>query len=384
MATRRSQGEGGVHWSESRQRWVATAQLGFRPNGKRMTRTAAGRTKTEAKNKLKQLLRDKDDGITESTQPTVADALEEWLRFGLSGRSAHTVTTCSILTKKHILPELGPRKLQALTADDVDRWLAKKSLILSTATLQRLLSILRRAIAREQARDRVRRNVAMLCGVPTGATGRPSKSLNLEQSRALLDVSKGAPAHAYIVLSLLTGARTEELRALTWAHVDLIGRPDDDPPTPPSIELWRSVREGGDTKTRQSRRTLSLPHLCVEALTRHQQSHNEARDRAGDRWVENDLVFSTALGGRMDAANIRRALRTVAKKAGLDPTAWTPRELRHSFVSLMSDAGVPLENIARLVGHRNTTVTELVYRKQLRPVMTEGAETMNRLFSGPG
>jgi hypothetical protein len=232
------------------------------PNGRRISRTAAGRTKTEAKNKLKQLLRDKDDGIDQSTQPTVADALEEWLRFGLSGRSSHTVTTCNILTKKHIIPELGPRKLQDLTADDVDHWLAKKSLILSTATLQRLLSILRRAINREQARDHVRRNVARLCGVPTRAIGRPSKSLNLEQAKALLTASIGSPVRAYIVLSLLTGARTEELRALTWAHVDLIGRPENNPPTPPSIELWRSVREGGDTKTRLSRRTLSFP-ICV-------------------------------------------------------------------------------------------------------------------------
>jgi integrase len=48
--------------------------------------------------------------------------------------------------------------------------------------------------------------------------------------------------YAYIVLSLLTGARTEELRALTWSHVDLDGKP-------PSVQLWRSVREGGDTKT---------------------------------------------------------------------------------------------------------------------------------------
>jgi site-specific recombinase XerD len=123
--------------------------------------------------------------------------------------------------------------------------------------------------------------------------------------------------------------------------------------------------------------------MCVEALNSRQQSQKKSRDRAGERWVDNNLVFSTALGGRMDAANIRRALRTVTAKAGLDSTAWTPRELRHSFVSLMSDAGVPLEEIARLVGHRNTTVTELVYRKQLRPVMTEGAETMNTLFQGP-
>jgi integrase len=49
----------------------------------------------------------------------------------------------------------------------------------------------------------------------------------------------------------------------------------------------------------------------------------------------------------------------------------------------MYSAGVPLEDIARLVGHRNTTVTELIYRKQLRPVMTEGAETMDKLFRRP-
>jgi integrase len=357
--------------------------LGFLPNGKRVSRTATGRTKTEAKGKLKQLLRDKDDGFTESKRLTVADALEGWLKFGLSGRSRNTVSTCSTLTKTHIIPELGARKLQDLTADDVDRWLATKSRTLSTATLQRLLSILRRALAREQARDRVRRNVAMLCGVPTGTQGRPSKSLNLEQATAVLEASKGAPLHAYVVLSLLTGARTEELRALTWAHLDLIGRPDDDPPTPPSVELWRSVREGGDTKTRRSRRTLSLPELCVDALRRHQQTQEVARERAGDRWVDNNLVFSSTSGGRMDAANVRRALRAVVKKAGLDATQWTPRELRHSFVSLMSEAGVPLEEITRLVGHRSTTVTELIYRKQLRPVMTEGAEAMDRVFRRP-
>ena len=37
--------------------------------------------------------------------------------------------------------------------------------------------------------------------------------------------------------------------------------------------------------------------------------------------------------------------------AGLVGTEWTPRELRHSFVSLLSDHEIPLENISRLVGH---------------------------------
>jgi hypothetical protein len=53
---------------------------------------------------------------------------------------------------------------------------------------------------------------------------------------------------------------------------------------------------------------------------------------------------------------------------------------RHSFVSLLSDAGVPLENISRLVGHRTTTVTETVYRHELRPVIEDGASAIDRIF----
>jgi len=46
----------------------------------------------------------------------------------------------------------------------------------------------------------------------------------------------------------------------------------------------------------------------------------------------------------------------------------------------MSDAGVPVEQIARLVGHSGTTTTEAVYRKQIRPVLIEGAHAMDRIF----
>ncbi|MER5628499.1 tyrosine-type recombinase/integrase [Streptosporangium sp. NPDC002544] len=69
------------------------------------------------------------------------------------------------------------------------------------------------------------------------------------------------------------------------------------------------------------------------------------------------------------------------KDAGLPAKDWTPREMRHSFVSLLSDSGVPLEDIARLVGHSGTAVTEAVYRKQIRPVLLGGAETMDRIFT---
>ncbi|WP_433871541.1 hypothetical protein [Saccharopolyspora sp. CA-218241] len=57
-----------------------------------------------------------------------------------------------------------------------------------------------------------------------------------------------------------------------------------------------------------------------------------------------------------------------------------PRELRHSSVSLMPGSGVPLEAIARLVGHSGTKVTETVYRHQIRPVLADDDGTMDRLL----
>lgn len=92
-------------------------------------------------------------------------------------------------------------------------------------------------------------------------------------------------------------------------------------------------------------------------------------------------MFASAVGRELDAANVRRSFRRVLKRAELNPAEWTPRELRHSFVSLLSDNGMEIEKISRLVGHNGTTVTEKVYRHQLRPVIQHGAEAMDGIFA---
>jgi integrase len=288
-----------------------------------------------------------------------------------------------ILANQHVIPALGARKLSELSAEDVDRWLAEKAQTLSTSTVQRIRSILSRALARAQARDKVKRNVVLLCATPTGKIDRPSKALSLAEAESLLRAAEGSTMGAYVVLSLLTGARTEELRALTWAHVDLDGDPHATPPVPPHIMVWRSVRAGGDTKTRKSRRTLALPLRCVSELRAHRTRQAAARRLAGDGWQDNDLVCASEAGTPLDAANVRRGFRRIGDAAGLTAKDWTPRELRHSFVSLLSDSGVPIEQISRLVGHSGTAVTELVYRKQIRPVLDDGATVMDRIFNRP-
>jgi integrase len=92
-------------------------------------------------------------------------------------------------------------------------------------------------------------------------------------------------------------------------------------------------------------------------------------------------VFASKVGTPLDASDVRREFRrAIRDAAGLDAGHWTVRELRHSFVSLLWDSGVPLEEISRLVGRRSTAVTELVYRKQIRPVLQRGTTAMVRIF----
>jgi integrase len=69
----------------------------------------------------------------------------------------------------------------------------------------------------------------------------------------------------------------------------------------------------------------------------------------------------------------------VGESAGVG-RAWAPGDLRHTYVSLLSDDGMAIEKIARLAGHASSHVTETVYRQELRPVLQEGAEVMDRLF----
>jgi hypothetical protein len=75
------------------------------------------------------------------------------------------------------------------------------------------------------------------------------------------------------------------------------------------VAVWHSVRQGGDTKTARSRRTLALPQAAVQALREHRKRQAEDRLAAGALWQDHDLVFASVIGTRLDAANVRRAGR---------------------------------------------------------------------------
>ena len=370
MAKRRGHGEDAIYFEHAGDcrdagshrycpgRWRGAVSLGFDANGNRIRRRVNGRTKSEVRANLAELHDDLDDGVITQAGYTVQKAMQDWLTDGLPGRSPKTLSTYTEVTGP-LSEIIGKIPLRDLAAADVRSALTRLGATRSTRTLSIAHACLTRAIRHAEANGKVRRNVAALIDTPKGQQGRPSRSLTFQQAVALIGSAQGTALHAFVVLSLLVGVRTEEARALKWDHVDLDGDPGAEPPVPPHVAVWRSVRAHGDTKTKKSRRTLKLPRMAVEALRVQLQRQAHARLVAGVLWQEHGLVFTSAVGTPLDAPDVRRSLRAVCRKAKIGED-WAPRDMRHTFVSLLSDNGMATEEISRLAGHSSTNVTETV------------------------
>src|SRR5260370_76506 len=163
----------------------------------------------------------------------------------------------------------------------------------------------------------------MLCELPKGKPGRPSESLTLDEATKLLTMADSPEFRetwigVYVVLSLLPGARTEELRELRWNHMVAFDKEADRwrPVTEGGwdheqfeFHVWRSVRETNDTKTRKSRRTIALPRRCVVVLQAWQIRQVTDLSVTVRRAVV--LVFGSPTGARLDKDTVLRAFRTI-------------------------------------------------------------------------
>ena len=352
--------------------YTGALHLGIGAKGRRQRVKRKGKTKAQVKDKLKEAAADLEAGVTTDVRYTVEDAVNDYLARGLKGRAKTTIDNYRSLAGHHVIPQLGDIKLKELTADHLDDWLDERAEELSQRTLRLIHQILERAIRQAQARDKVRRNVASLVDVPEGQEGRPSKAMTLNQAVMLLEAVEAGTHRlaAYVVLSLLSGVRTEEARALRWSEVDL---------DTGTMAVYRSARAKGDTKTRKSRRILELPTRAVQALRTHHTRQAVERLAAGELWQEHDLVFCREDGTPLDRWHVRKEFGKITKAAQLGPE-WSPRELRHSFVSILSAHDVRIEDISDLVGHSSTGVTETVYRHEIRPTLTKGATAMNHIL----
>ncbi len=181
------------------------------------------------------------------------------------------------------------------------------------------------------------------CAAPRPArSGRPSKALTLRAGpRAGRTRERVDDGH------LRAGVAAHRAPHRGAAGVDLEPRRPERsarhrPAVPPHIH---GVALGSRRRRHQDPQLPPHPRAARLAASMHCSSNASGRDvpAAGRRRTLDRHRSRVRLrsGTPLDAANVRRGFRRVATAAGLDAANWTPRELRHSFVSLLSDKGVP-------------------------------------------
>ena len=355
-------------------RWSASLSLGRDGSGKRKRTRLTAKTRTELLAKVEQAKRAAETGIEVSTSYTASQCLDDFLA-SLEGLAPNTVTLQRRMVAL-LRPVLGAYKLRELSARQALDGLRAIAETHSTRTVEIARNTLTRAITLAQAEDKVGRNVALVVKTPAGKKpGQQRQAFSLEEMFAIMKAAQGwRNLDAYIALSFATGASPDEIRGLHWAQVDDLDSDE------PGIDITRTMRHHGGTKTAARTRGLGLPQFAVDALKRHRAEQAAARLAAGKAWENNDLVFCTRLGRPLAYANVGRAFKKICELAGIeDAGKRVPYEMRHTYASLVSDSGMAAEEVAQQLGHTRTAVFEMVYRHVLKPRRRAGQHVMDTI-----
>lgn len=285
---------------------------------------------------------------------TVEQLLRRWLDEDAAPRvRATTLATYRGEIERHLLPRIGTKRAMRLTPADVSALVAAIRRDAGTRSAQLALARLKQALGWAVAVELLPRNVAAGVAPPAGkATER--RALTHAEARAFLDAGKDDPYSPLWTLYLATGLRRGEALALRWADVDFErGR----------LSVRRTLVKTtdaagkralvfGEPKSLASRRTLSLDRETLAAL----ESHRKGR-------VSDALVFCTGHGTPLGPDNVYHRCRELGAAAKLGTV--TVHMLRHTHATHLLLAGVPLELVARRLGHGSSTITLDTYSHAL-------------------
>lgn len=378
---RRERGDGAVYYEAARRRWVGQVDLGPSPDGGRRRPKVVGRSRQEVKEKLAVLVDASRQGIDiRARHATFDEVADLWLARDVAGHvSDETMSNYASLLHGRISRAIGSTPVAQFRAADVEKMLLELQELGRSARYMRLArSLTERVLDYAMRRDIVERNVATKVRAPAGPAAE-RYGLTVKQARRLLAVAADDRLGNLVTISLLLGLRPGEAAGLTWDHVKLKGKR-------PTITVAASLRRTPmgalvlvPPKTRTSRRTLEIPPPVVAALKAQRARQKADRTAAARGWQNSlNLVFTTEVGTPLDPSNVRRTYARLASAAGLEHLH--PHMLRHAAASLLSAAGVPIEDISDTLGHRSVAITAEVYRHPIAPVRSGHMAAMDQLL----
>lgn len=302
--------------------WGYSIDAGRDENGKRQQIQKTGfARKADADSALAIILNERNEGNLVKPDPrTFKEFAEAWL-------SEYAETTCSPKTSEcycemlaHITREIGGQPLSKVTTLQLQRVYnkllkqgKKDGKPLAIKTVRNIHGVVHVALETAVDWGLLKTNPATRCKLPP-APKREAVALDFSTAREFLKHSSEHWLADFIVVDTATGARRGELLALTWPDVNAetgaitISK---------SLEQTKKGLRVKETKGRNVR-VLLLPQDAIEALQRVKAAQDERRQMFGpDYRLDLDLVFSRPDGAHIRPDTVTKAVRRIAKKAGL-------------------------------------------------------------------
>jgi integrase len=376
MANKRGHGEGSIY---QRQDGRFVAELSIRDvSGKRKRIKRTARTKTQAREKLRELIALRDQGVElTSGDAPLATYLQRWLNDSVKPSvRAKTYVNYESIVRVRIVPRVGgvklskvnPAILQQLYSDLLESGLAAQS-------VRNTHRVLHKAFEQALRWGLIARN-------PVDATDPPRpkatemQTLTSQQVGILLDCTADDRNHALYLLAVTTGMRLGELLGLRWADIDFDGK---------RLFVRRSLQQVQrqlifvPPKTEKSRRTVMLTDSAINGPKELRRRQNTERLALGPAWIDDDLVFPNTVGEPSDPGAASTHFQQVLKRIELPKIRF--HDLRHTAASLLLQAGTHPKVVQEMLGHSTITLTLDTYSHSIPSMHGEAADTMEAIIS---
>lgn len=270
--------------------------------------------------------------------PVFADAWSMWLAHRICGvrpLRASTLADYRSIYQVHLAPTLGQAPLVAIDGATIARLtLALAEAGVAPKRLSNVLVPLRACLRWHHRIGSLPRDPGPWFDAPAQAADE-RRVLSPAQIEALI-AELPARHRPLIAFAAYTGVRAGELRALTWADIDLERRTARIDKTYYREELQRSTKTGHD-------RTVPLPRHLTEML---------AEWRSVCPSSPLGLCFPGPAGGPLDLDTFRaRVFKPAVRRAGLPPDTRI-HDLRHTSASLYLQSGATVREVMEIHGWR--------------------------------
>jgi integrase len=276
-----------------------------------------------------------------------------------------TLSAYQMLLRSHILPRFGEARLTDISRADAHTFLTRKlSEGLSSNHVHTMRTALGKIFSTAVQLEFLDRNPMRDLQLGARKNAKERVVFTKAQSELLLSALL-EPCRTYVQFDLLTWIRPGEQFALRWKNADL---------EKGVIRVRETYvpkyKKFNPPKTQPSIRDIPMSAAVVELLSLY-------RERCGPVDSES-LVFHNSVGSPVDWGKLNsKVIRPLCKKLGLRYITW--HGFRHTGATLAADAGVPHRTIQALLGHGNSSTTDLYVHRVLESEQ-QAMEKMGEMF----